>query len=130
MQDFTSAGLLCEVSSVWLESQWDFAEVGKGAQSLQTCCKSGAACAVKALAPTCTGNSGLASQALRFREGWCMLCVTSIQYTDFYTWKYSKSWRKLFFFWWGWSLEFKELCAFHFRNLKKCVQIVVSGKVC
>lgn len=41
-------------------------------------------------------NSRLASQALRFREGRCMLCVTSIQYTDFYTWKYSESRRKLF----------------------------------
>lgn len=119
MHEFVSAGLLCEESSVWLESWWDSAEVGKGALSLQTYCKSAAACAInKALAPTCTGNSGLAAQALRFREGWCMSCVTSLQYTDFYTWKYSKSWRKLFF-WWGWSLEFKELCAFHSRNLKK-----------
>ena len=59
MQEFTSAGLLCEASSVWLESQWDLAEVGKGAQSLQTCWKSGAACAInKALAPTYTGTLG------------------------------------------------------------------------
>lgn len=76
-----------------------------------------------------TGNSGLAAQALRFREGWCMLCVTSLQYTDFYARKYSKSWRKLFFGG-GWSLEFKELISTHSRNLKKCVQIVASGKVC
>lgn len=110
---------------------WDLAEVGKGARSLQTCCTSAVACAVsKAWAPTDTGNSGSAPHPVlpRLSEGCCMLCVTSLRYTDLYTSKYSKVMKKTFFLV-GWSFEFKELCAFHFRNLDACKWLPVVKSV-